>query len=174
MNNDVQLSLERVRISWTSAEASRQCCLRSLSSASLTSPGHSQILHSCEIKSGSGLGTRLPRLCQGSKWLNGKELLTSIQKVLGSNPRWIPDFFCLWIYFSPSQHKHHDSWSPHRVLRNCPTIKKSYTCMTYPEPIAREETFSCGLYMSSIHACVVVWEKLCLWKNALLSQISSI
>ena len=87
MNNDVQSSLERVKISWTSAEASRQCCLRSLSSAPLASPGHSQILRSCEIKSGSGL------LSQGSKWLNGKELLTSIQKVLGSNPRWIPDFF---------------------------------------------------------------------------------
>ena len=28
----------------------------------------------------------LPLLCQGSKWLSGKECLTAIQKVLGSNP----------------------------------------------------------------------------------------
>ena len=32
--------------------------------------------------------------------------LTSIQKVLGSNPSWIPDFF-LWIYFSLSEHHEH-------------------------------------------------------------------
>ena len=41
-------------------------------------------------------------------------VLTSILKVLGSNPSWIPDFF-LWIYFLLSQPKktktkHHSVW----------------------------------------------------------------
>ena len=32
-------------------------------------------------------------------------LTAAVQKVLGSNPSWIPDFFP-WIYFSLSQQKH--------------------------------------------------------------------
>ena len=71
--DSVQSSLERVRISWNLAEASRQCCLYSLSF------------------------TPLPRVQMAYGTLH----LSSIQKVLGSNPSWIPDFF-LWIYFSHS------------------------------------------------------------------------
>ena len=35
----------------------------------------------------------LPLLCQGSKWLSGKSVWTSIQKVLGSNPSFSVDLF---------------------------------------------------------------------------------
>ena len=38
----------------------------------------------------------------GSKWLNDKELLNSIQKVLGSNPRWIPDFLSVDLFLTLS------------------------------------------------------------------------
>ena len=63
------MNAERVRISWNLAEASKQCCLCSLSSALLPGP--------------NGLMERAS---------------ASIQKVLGSNPSWILDFFPMDLF----------------------------------------------------------------------------
>ena len=81
----VQSSLERVRISWNSAEASRQCCLCSLSSAPL--PG-----------------------AQGSKWLNGRSVWLAFRRSWFRIPTGSRIFSMDLI--SLSQQKHHHSWAP--------------------------------------------------------------
>ena len=74
----VQSSFERVTISWNLAEASRQCCLCSLSSAPLPCTS-----------------------ARGPSGLMGKSIWLVFKKVLGSNPSWVP-FLFPWICFSLS------------------------------------------------------------------------
>ena len=89
---------------------------------------------------------------------------SSIQKVLGSNPSWVPESF-LWIYFSPSQQRIFQAWCFHDSFVYAPQTKTyvvrvetgSFLMQTNSSLVPRFPALECEHWSCTDGSIFVMW-----------------